>query len=146
MKTIAKLITVVIVGLFTFSSLAAAELDNDQPKKYMLLFRSENIDHYKLTPEQIQESIKQWQTWIGGIAAQGKLVSTHQIGSEAAVLLPNDKVEKKPYEALNQIVGGYMILKASSMKEAMEFAKECPVFQIGGNVEIRDIMEVPENN
>ncbi len=144
MKTIAKLITVVIIGLFTFSSWAN-EPSTDLPKKYMLLFRSENIDHFKMTPQQIEKSIKQWQSWIGGIAAKGQLVSTHQIGSEAMVLGPNNKVEKKPYEALNQIVGGYMILKANSIKEAMEFAKECPVIQIGGNVEIRDIMEVPEN-
>ncbi len=144
MKASLRLITLVVLSFFTVSSWAI-ERDNDEPKKFIMLFRSENIENYKLTQDQIQESIKQWQSWIGSIASKGKLVSTHQLGSKAAVLKPDNKVESKAYEALNQIVGGYLIVKASTMKEALEFAKGCPVFQIGGNVEVRDIIEVPNN-
>ena len=40
------------------------------------------------------------------------------------------------------MIGGYVIVKASSIEEVVEMAKGCPVLEIGGNVEIRNIMEI----
>jgi hypothetical protein len=47
--------------------------------EFMMIFRNDYNPNFKPSPEQMQESIKQWQDWIGGIAAQGKFVGTeHQ--------------------------------------------------------------------
>lgn len=42
--------------------------------EFMMIFRSEENTE-RPSPEQMQNSIKQWQDWIGGIAAQGKFCS-----------------------------------------------------------------------
>ena len=46
-------------------------------KEFMMIFRNEKADQPQPSPEQMQAMVKQWQDWIGGIAAQGKFVSTN---------------------------------------------------------------------
>lgn len=112
-------------------------------QEFMMLFRSEPDDAQALSPDEIQESIKQWQDWIGSIAAQGKFVSTNQLGFEGKVVKANNQViTDGPYASLKEIVGGYIIVKANNLDEAIELAKGCPVLAIGGNVEVRNIMQL----
>ncbi|MDR2773207.1 MAG: hypothetical protein LBC19_00440 [Tannerella sp.] len=48
-------------------------------KEFILIFRFDGSVKFHPTPEQLQETAKQWQAWIGGIASQGRLVSTNQL-------------------------------------------------------------------
>lgn len=109
--------------------------------EFMMIFRSPYTPDNKPTPEQLQASIKQWQDWIGGIAAQGKFVGTNRLTSEGSkILKPNQVVTDGPFAEVKEIVGGYLIVKATSMNEALEMAKGCPIFSIGGNVEVRAVI------
>jgi hypothetical protein len=108
--------------------------------EFMLIFRMAPMQNFQPSPEQMQEGIKQWQDWIGGIAAQGKFVSTNQLGFTGKTLKSNGVVTDGPYAEVKEIVGGYIIVKANSLDEAMELAKGCPILFIGGHVEVRDIM------
>lgn len=38
------------------------------------------------------------------------------------------------------MLGGNMIVRAESLDEAIEMAKDCPILQMGGTVEVRDII------
>jgi hypothetical protein len=40
---------------------------------------------------------------------------------------------------MKEAIGGYSIVKAASIEEAAEMAKGCPIFAVGGNVEVREI-------
>lgn len=106
----------------------------------MMLFRMEPNPNYELSPEQMQESMKQWQDWMGGIAAQGKFESTNQLGFEGKTLKANGVITDGPYAEVKEIVGGYVIVKAGNIDEAIELAKGCPILLMGGHVEVRDIM------
>ncbi|WP_332369757.1 hypothetical protein [Spirosoma telluris] len=47
--------------------------------KFMLVFHSpysQETAYAELSPEAMQAEIQKWNTWIGGIAAQGKLIAT----------------------------------------------------------------------
>lgn len=109
-------------------------------KEFMMIFRMAPMGNFQPTPEQMQESIKQWQDWIGGIAAQGKFVSTNQLGFSGKTLKSNGVVTDGPYAEVKEIVGGYIIVNANSLEEALELAKGCPILYVGGHVEVRDIM------
>ena len=111
-------------------------------KEFMMIFRHTPDPSNPPSPEEIQASIKLWQDWIGGIAAQGKFVSTNQLGFEGKTLNANHVVTDGPYAAVKEIVGGYMIVKSASLDEAVEIAKACPILTVGGNVEVRNIMEI----
>jgi len=108
--------------------------------EFMLIFRHE--DGLKVaSPEQIQFWMKQTRDWIGGIAAQNKFVGGNGLPfDEARVVKHNNVVTNGPFGEIKETIGGYIIVKASSVDEAVEFAKGCPVLQGDGNsVEVRKI-------
>lgn len=108
--------------------------------EYILIFRHE--DGQKIaSPEQIQTWMKQTMDWIGGIAAQNKFSSgTGLAFADAKVVWHNNIVTNGPFGEIKETIGGFIIVKAESVDEAVEFAKGCPVLQGEGNsVEVRKI-------
>ena len=108
----------------------------------MMIFRATPMQEFQPSPEQMQESIQQWQDWIGGIAVQGKFVSTNQLGFEGKTLKPGKVVTDGPYAEVKEIVGGYVIIKAGALDEAISLAEGCPILHAGGHVEVRNIMQL----
>ncbi len=111
--------------------------------KYMLFFRSgvPNEDAFQdLSPEQMQTEIQKWNNWIGGIAAQGKLVSSEGLYPTGKVVNGSKHlITDGPFVESKEIVGGYLMMHADSMEEAVEAAKGCPVFEQEGRVEVRQV-------
>ena len=108
----------------------------------MMIFRNDYNPSFKPSPEQMQASIKQWQDWIGGIAAQGKFLSTNRLGFEGKTLKPNNVIADGPYAEVKEIVGGYILVKAINIDEAMKLAENCPILNIGGHVEVRNVLKI----
>jgi len=109
-------------------------------KEYALIFRHE--DGQKVaSPEQIQIWMKQTMDWIATIAAKNKFVSgTGLPFADARVVHANKTVTNGPFGEIKETIGGYIIVKADTVDEAVEFAKGCPVLQGEGNsVEVRTI-------
>lgn len=109
-------------------------------QEFMLIFRHE--DGQKLaSPEQMQVWMKQTMDWIGGIAAQNKFVAGNGLPfDDAKVVGYNNVVTNGPFGDIKETIGGYIIVKADSVDEAVEFAKGSPVLQGDGNtVEVRKI-------
>lgn len=106
----------------------------------MLIFRHE--DGTKVaSPEQLQVWMKQTMDWIGGIAAQNKFVGGNGLlFDNSRVVWHNNVVTDGPFGEIKETIGGYAIVKAESVEEAVEFAKGSPVLQGDGNsVEVRRI-------
>lgn len=109
-------------------------------EEYILIFRHE--DGQKVaSPEQMQIWMKQTMDWIGGIAAQNKFSGGNGLPFDGSkVVRPNGVVTNGPFGDIKETIGGYIIVKADSVDEAVEFAKGCPVLQGEGNcVEVRKI-------
>ena len=107
----------------------------------MLIFRHEDGNKVA-SPEQIQIWMKQTMDWIGGIAAQNKFSGGNGLPFDRArvVRTRNSKpvVTNGPFGEIKETIGGYIIVKAATVDEAVEFAKGCPVLQGEGNsVEVR---------
>jgi hypothetical protein len=108
--------------------------------EFLLIMRHE--DGSKIaSPEQMQVWMKQTMDWIGGIAAQNKFVSgTGLPFQDARVVQSNKMVINGPFGDIKETIGGYIMVKASSIDEAVAFAKGCPVLQGEGNsVEVRKV-------
>jgi hypothetical protein len=109
-------------------------------EEYMLIFRHE--DGQKVaSPEQMQIWMQQTMDWIGGIAAQNKFSGGIGLPFEdSRVVWGNGTVTNGPFGDIKETIGGYVIVKAGSAEEAVEFAKGSPVLQGEGNsVEVRKI-------
>lgn len=112
-------------------------------EQYALIMRHE--DGSKIaSPEQMEIWMKQTMDWIGGIAAQNKFVSGTGLPFDSAkvVTAKNSKaiVTNGPFGDIKETIGGFIVVKADSIEEAVEFAKGCPVLQGEGNsMEVRKI-------
>jgi len=112
-------------------------------KDFMMLFHSEPNPNYNPTPEEIQAEVKEWQDWMGSIGAQGKLKNPGEaLGFEGKTMHADGSITDGPYAELKEIVGGFIIVSADSVDDAMELAKGCPALSSGGKVEVRDIMDL----
>ena len=112
----------------------------------MMLFRSERSQNAEPpSKEQMQAVMKQWQTWIKGIAQKGHFSSTNRLLSEGKTIKSNNSISDGPYAEVKEVVGGYLNVKANSLEEALELAKGCPGLQMGGSVEVRAVMNIDAN-
>ncbi|UPT66570.1 MAG: hypothetical protein M0D57_19305 [Sphingobacteriales bacterium JAD_PAG50586_3] len=110
-----------------------------QKNEFMLVFRYEPNTNYQPTEVELNEMHQQWGAFIGNIAIQEKLVSTHQLGFEGVQISSNKSITEGLYVANNQTLGGNMVVKANTINEAVEMAKNCPILLVGGTVEVRAI-------
>jgi hypothetical protein len=109
-------------------------------KDYLLIYRADFSFIGTRTPEEAQANTKRWMDWIGSIAAQNKLTDRgNRLESSGKVLKGDKMVTNGPYAEIKETIGGYSIVKADSYEAAVELAKGCPVLQLGGNVEVREI-------
>jgi hypothetical protein len=108
--------------------------------EFILIFRHE--DGSKIaSPEQMQIWMKQTMDWIGTITAKNKFISgTGLPFQDARVVGHKGVVTNGPFGEIKETIGGFIVVKADSIEEAVEFAKGSPVLQGDGNtVEIRKI-------
>jgi hypothetical protein len=108
--------------------------------EFILIFRHEDGGK-KASPEQMQIWMQQTMDWIGGIAAQNKFSGSNGLlFDDARVVHHKNVVTNGPFGEIKETLGGYIIVKANSVDEAVEFAKGSPVLQGDGNsVEVRKI-------
>lgn len=106
--------------------------------EFLLIFRRAFTHEDQPSHEMLQDSIKQWQDWFGGIAAQDKLVRPLQRWDlEGRVVHADKNVINGPYAEIKESIGGLVLIRAKDYDEAAEIAKGCPILKLGGNVEIR---------
>src|SRR5581483_12320961 len=114
-------------------------------KDFVFLYRGESTGEIKLTPDAKLAISKEWENWIGGLAAQNKLVSPGaRLGNEGRTVKPGNLITNGPYVEIKEMIGGLSIFRAESVDEAIEMAKGCPILNVGGNVEVREI--IPANS
>ena len=111
----------------------------ENQKEFMFLFRMEPSNKQP-TATQIASMQKEWGAFIGTIASQAKLVSTCRIGFEGNLILKDGQVENTINVSNNETLSGNMVVKSSSLKDATEMAKGCPILTLGGSVEVRNVI------
>jgi hypothetical protein len=112
-------------------------------KEYLMLFRNETQGG-EATPsaEQMKAVMQQWQNWIKAIADKGKYSGTNRLLPVGKTLKPGNAITDGPFAEIKEVVGGYLLVKADSLEEAVEMAKTCPNLIYGGNVEVREVMTI----
>ena len=108
---------------------------------YLCLQRSlagDNASAEKPTPSQMQAMYEQFNEWrrkfsknlvdLGGRLGEGRLA------------LP-DPAPDGPFVEVKELVGGYMVVAAANLDEAMQIARECPgLMRPGSGVEVIEIL------
>lgn len=93
----------------------------------------------KLSPDQMQELMGKWGTWIKKLSDAGRYKAGDRLSRDEAKTVSDfgNVITDGPYVESKEMVGGYIIIDAETMDEAVEISKECPIYNIKGVVEVR---------
>jgi len=95
--------------------------------------------HGGKTPESPEEGAKQmakWNAWVGGL---GDAVVNPGIPLGKPKTVSSGGVSD---DGGSNPLLGFSIVKADSMDAALEMAKACPTLEIGGTIEVAEVMEM----
>lgn len=107
-------------------------------KDYILLFRV-GPRFQQASPEELQQVMMKSKNWVEGIAKSGHLSGVVRLLRTGVVLKSGGReVTEGPYTDGQDIVNGYVGIKAGSLDEAIRIAKENPIFDYEGVMEIRE--------
>src|SRR4029078_10538286 len=113
-------------------------------EKFMLIFRG-GVNHaYNATDsEAAAKNMHAWMTWMQSLGKNGILVSTDPLQpSGKQVNGTNKVVSDGAYVEANEMIGGYLIVNAKDIDDAVEISKGCPIFNENGKVEVRPIQKM----
>jgi hypothetical protein len=106
---------------------------------YLLLFRGLDWQNQH-SPEELQTMMEHWTAWFEGLQRSGRLKGSnplHPVGK--TVFGKTGRIEDGPFAEAKEAVGGYFIVEAASLDEAVEIAGACPTLSYGALVEVRPI-------
>jgi hypothetical protein len=112
-------------------------------KEYLFVFRGGDDPGMRESPALMQAHLSKWKVWIDAISSEGKYITGQPLTATGRVVR-GKKVEitDGPYAEGKEMIGGYFLIKAENLEEAVEISKGCPGFEFGGTVEVREVMEV----
>jgi len=96
------------------------------------------------SPEVAQQTMQKWMTWMKELGAQGHIKDQGHPLERAGKLVKGQKrvVTDGPFAEAKDIVGGYTLIQAKDLSQATELSLGCPIFEFGGSVEVRPIMQL----
>jgi len=110
-------------------------------KEFMMIFLGADYDKLNMSAEDAQGQMQKWFNWINDLKAKGLYVEGRPLTPPAKTVKGKKPVVTDgPFAETKELVGGYFIVKAKSLEEAAEMAKSCPDFELGGAVEVREVM------
>jgi hypothetical protein len=94
------------------------------------------------SPEQIQQIMQKWMGWSGALKNAGHLKDGGAPLEMTGKTVHGVKrsMTDGPYPETKDAIGGYIIVSAKDLNEAVDLTKGCPLLERdGGSVEVRPI-------
>lgn len=106
---------------------------------FLLIFRSASW-YQDLSPEQMQQVVESWVAWMDRLKAEEKWLGGDAVEREGRLVMGKTRVvSEEPFADARETLGGYLVLKADSLEEAVLTAQQCPGLSYGVDVEVRPI-------
>ncbi|WP_235297995.1 YciI family protein [Portibacter marinus] len=113
-------------------------------KEYMMVFLGPDYgeDGMGLSAEQIQQRMGKWFAWHEKMEKQGIVKGGEALHAHGKRISGPDRiVTDGPSAASKELIGGYYVITAESMEEAMKVAEDFPDYDLGSTVEVREVMK-----
>ncbi len=106
----------------------------------MFIFIGGDPSH--LSPEAQQANMQKWFEWIEKLTKEQRYVA-------GEALLPGGKTVKGakrtvtdgPFAESKEVVGGFFVVNAKNLDDAVALTKDYPDYELGGAVEVREIQK-----
>jgi hypothetical protein len=96
------------------------------------------------SPQQMQKTMEKWVAWFKELGAKGHIKDPgHPLQRTGKVVSGKQKVViDGPFAEAKDLVGGYTLIEANDLDHAAELSKGCPILEVGGSVEVRQIQKM----
>lgn len=114
------------------------------PSAFLLLVRETTPELYaNMSPAERRQALDRWNAWVDGMTARGKLRDAQPLQSAARLVsgARGQYVMDGPFAEAKELVGGYFLLRDTTLDEATAMAQQCPNLPYGMTVEIRPIAD-----
>jgi hypothetical protein len=113
--------------------------------QFLYLYRQDPTTRTQaMSPELAQQNMQRWMSWMQELDKQGHLKDRGQPLEAAGKVVRGQQkaVTDGPYAEAKDLVGGFSIVEARDIDQAVELSHGCPIFAGGGSVEIRPVMKM----
>jgi hypothetical protein len=109
-------------------------------KKFMLIFHG-GIKS-SASPEELQSNMGKWMAWVEKLHQEGKYVAGEALLPGGKLVTGKTTVTDGPYTEGKELVGGFFVINAATIEDAVSNATEnYPDFEYGGTVQVRPVMK-----
>lgn len=133
-------VAIFFAGVLTGAARRPATPPEFQPT-YALLLRAGPDYQDTASGEQEQRRVEEYRAWAGGVYQSGVGIRGEKLGDDGRLLrqqaetsLRSDDREHEP-----GALGGFFLINATSLDEALRIARSCPHLRYGGAIEVRPI-------
>ena len=136
MKKLTLLFVLMFAGINLFAQAPA------KTKSQFLFIIRFKADFKPASDDAVKKNIKAWQDYMGSLAQSGSIVAGYRPANEGLTIKGTAKeLESTPFVGNGELVSSVLIIRAIDMDDAKAIADKCPVFEFGGSVEVRAIMD-----
>lgn len=116
--------------------------------KFMLLLHEDPGAFAELSPQDIQDAVREYTAWREGLSEEGRVVGGNKLTDEGGRWLTGAngsvRVVDGPYAEAKEVIGGYFMVQAADYDEAVEISRSCPHLRFGGRIELRQVEDLGE--
>lgn len=106
---------------------------------YMFVFRGIDDAKESASAAELDAMLDRWAAWARDLRRRGVLNEGAPLVPEGAVVTRSEVIDG-PFAESKELVGGYFIVRAASLDEAIAHASDCPGLEVPGmSVEVRRV-------
>lgn len=94
------------------------------------------------SPADMEANMGKWMAWVEKLNKEGKYVSGEPLLPGGKLVTGPSSVTDGPYTEGKEVVGGYFIINAANMEEAIAECNNYPDFEFGGQIQVRQVMKL----
>ena len=96
-----------------------------------------------LSPTEAQTNMQKWFAWVEKLQKENRYLSGEPLEPRGKLVSgPKKLVTDGPFAEGKELVGGYFVVHAKDLDEAVALSKDCPDFEYNGKVEVRPVMKM----
>jgi hypothetical protein len=134
---------VIFLSIFLFAGLNC--FSQVKTKSRFLLIIRFKTDFKPSSDDAVKNNIKYWQDYMGNLAKSGSLVGGYRPADDGLTISGTEKsLKTTPYIENGELVSSVLIINAVDMDDAKTIADKCPVFEFGGSIELRPMLNTAD--
>ena len=109
--------------------------------QFVYLYRG---DERGRSPEKMQKTMQKWMAWFKDLGEKGHIKDIGQPLEDIGKLVKGKQktVTDGPFAETKDIIGGFTLVEARDLEQAVELSKGCPIFEVEGAVEVRPVRKL----